>query len=90
MSEVSFEKVLRGVDATYVHGLTATPTRKDGLHKIVAMQCGEICYKMTAKSQSKLHPFDHVLIPRFTNFKITTTTFRGFMRIWLLMNNETR
>ncbi|WP_407701347.1 DEAD/DEAH box helicase [Virgibacillus senegalensis] len=69
ISAVSFEKVLREVEASYVHGLTATPTRKDGLHKIVAMQCGEICYKVTAKDQSKLHPFDHVLIPRFTSFK---------------------
>ncbi|WP_010530178.1 TOTE conflict system archaeo-eukaryotic primase domain-containing protein [Lentibacillus jeotgali] len=69
ISAVSFEKVLREVEASYVHGLTATPTRKDGLYKIVAMQCGEIRYKVTAKSQSKLHPFDHVLIPRFTSFK---------------------
>lgn len=69
ISAVSFEKVLREVEAAYVHGLTATPTRKDGLQKIVAMQCGEICYKVTAKSQAKLHPFDHILIPRFTSFK---------------------
>ncbi|WP_312855526.1 DEAD/DEAH box helicase family protein [Litoribacterium kuwaitense] len=69
ISAVGFEKVLREVEAVYVHGLTATPTRKDGLQKIVAMQCGEICYKVTAKSQAKLHPFDHVLITRFTSFK---------------------
>nr|WP_254901681.1 DEAD/DEAH box helicase [Thalassobacillus devorans] len=69
ISAVGFEKVLREVEAAYIHGLTATLTRKDGLQKIVAMQCGEICYKVTAKSQAKLHPFDHVLIPRFTSFK---------------------
>ena len=43
---VSFESVLKGVKAKYVLGLTATPFRKDGLHPIIAMQCGKIRYEM--------------------------------------------
>ncbi len=38
----SFEKVLKAVRSKHVYGLTATPTRKDGWHKIIYMQCGDI------------------------------------------------
>lgn len=69
ISAFSFEKVLKKAEAAYVHGLTATPTRKDGLHKIMTMQCGPIRYTVSAKDQAKVRPFEHVLVPRFTRFK---------------------
>src|SRR5699024_6435563 len=69
ISAFSFENVLKKVEATYVHGLTATPTRRDGLHPIMTMQCGPIRYKTTAKDQAKVRPFKHLLIPRYTTFK---------------------
>lgn len=49
ISAFSFEQVLKSVRAKYVHGLTATPIRKDGLHPIIYMQCGPIRYKTDAK-----------------------------------------
>jgi superfamily II DNA or RNA helicase len=52
-----------------VYGLTATPTRQDGHHPIIFMQCGEIAYRVDAKSQAEKRPFDHFVIPRFTAFK---------------------
>src|SRR5690242_5340582 len=42
LSAFTFEKVMREVKARYVVGLTATPTRKDGHHSIIFMQCGPI------------------------------------------------
>jgi superfamily II DNA or RNA helicase len=69
ISAFSFERVLKAVEAKYVHGLTATPTRKDGLHPIMNMQLGPIRYKVSAKDQSKIRPFDHILIPKYTSFK---------------------
>src|SRR5690606_23472380 len=69
ISAFSFESVLKEVEAKYVHGLTATPTRKDGLHPLMTMQCGPIRYKVSAKEQAKVRPFRHVLILRFTEFK---------------------
>ncbi|WP_078546375.1 TOTE conflict system archaeo-eukaryotic primase domain-containing protein [Litchfieldia alkalitelluris] len=69
ISAFTFENVLKKSSAKYIHGLTATPTRKDGLHPIMRMQCGPIRYKVTAKRQSKVHTFDHQLIPRYTKFK---------------------
>ena len=72
VSAVNFEKVLCAANAKYVYGLTATPTRQDGHHPIIFMQCGPIRYRVDAKEQAEKRPFDHVLIPRFTTFRTTS------------------
>ncbi len=69
----TFENVLKEAEAKYVHGLTATLTRKDGLHPIITMQCGPVRYKVNAKQQAQVHTFNHILIPRFTSFKSSMT-----------------
>jgi superfamily II DNA or RNA helicase len=45
------EAILKQVKAKYVLGLTATPTRKDGHHPIIIMQCGPIRYRVNPKQQ---------------------------------------
>ncbi len=69
LSAFTFEKVLKEADAAYVHGLTATPKRKDGLDPIMRMQLGPIRYKISAKDQAKVRPFKHILLPRYTRSK---------------------
>lgn len=69
VSAFNFEQILKNVPAKFVYGLTATPTRKDGHHPIIFMQCGPIRYKVDPLKQAKRHPFEHYLIPRFTSFK---------------------
>jgi len=39
---VSFDAILKRTKAKYVHGLTATPIRRDGQQPIIFMQCGPI------------------------------------------------
>ncbi|OZG31292.1 DEAD/DEAH box helicase [Rickettsia endosymbiont of Culicoides newsteadi] len=68
LSAVSFEQVIRASKAKYVLGLTATATRKDGHHPIIFMQCGPIRYKVDAKKQALLRPFNHKVILRNTAF----------------------
>ncbi len=68
VSAFSFETILKNVNAKYVYGLTATPTRKDGHHPIIFMQCGVSRYRDDAKTQAEKRPFDHFIIPRFTFF----------------------
>ena len=68
ISAFTFERVLKRVRAKYIYGLTATPTRKDGLHPIIFMQCGPIRYKVDSKTQAKVRPFLHRLIDRKTAF----------------------
>ena len=66
----TFEQVLKQVKAKYVVGLTATPIRKDGHHPIIVMQCGPIRFKESAKRQAATRPFTHVVLTRFTDFKL--------------------
>lgn len=42
----SFEAVMKTCPARYFLGLTATPNRKDGLQKILFLQCGPIRHRM--------------------------------------------
>lgn len=73
VSAVNFEKILRFANAKYVYGLTATPTRQDGHHPIIFMQCGPIRYKVDAKTQAEKRAFEHYLIPRFTSYRSLNT-----------------
>lgn len=71
LSAVSFEAVSSQCKAKYVLGLSATVTRKDGHHPIIFMQCGPIRFRVDPKEQSKKRPFDHKVILRNTEFKMT-------------------
>ena len=68
VSASSFEQVARASKARYVLGLSATPTRKDGHHPIIFMQCGPIRYRDNARDQATLRPFEHTLVVRRTSF----------------------
>lgn len=70
LAAFSFEEVLKRVTARYVYGLTATPTRKDGHHPIIFMQCGPICYRDDAIRQALKRPFEHYVVPCFTSFRV--------------------
>ena len=49
----SFEPVLKRIEARHYIGLTATPYRKDGLDRIITMQCGPILHTMTETAAQK-------------------------------------
>lgn len=66
---VSFERVLKEVNAKWVYGLTATPIRKDGHQPIIFMQCGEIRFTADSKTQQEQQTFQRLLIPRFTTYR---------------------
>ncbi len=71
LSAFTFESVLRQIKAKYVLGLTATPTRKDGHHPIIHMQCGPIRYFLSPKKAAKASPLEHKVITRLTDFAWT-------------------
>ncbi len=86
ISAFSFEAVLRQVNARYVYGLTATPTRKDGHQPIIFMQCGPIRYRVDARKQAEERPFEHYIIPRFTGFQAPIEKNESDMTIQELYN----
>ena len=94
VSAVSFERVLREVNAKYVYGLTATPKRQDGHQPIIYMHCGQIRFSDDAKVQAQRRPFEHYVIPRFTSFRVPIEKDDTPMQIQELYNeicqNETR
>jgi superfamily II DNA or RNA helicase len=69
ISAFTFEQVMKQVKAQYVVGLTATPTRKDGHHPIIYMQCGPARFSMSARTMAETTPFEHKVIPRHTEFR---------------------
>ena len=69
ISAVSYEQVMKAVNARYVYGLTATPFRQDGHQPILFMQCGPIRYSADAKAQIKNQNFSRLLVPRYTPFR---------------------
>ena len=69
LSAVTFEAVARRARATYILGLSATVTRKDGQHPIVFMQCGPVRFRASAKSQARRRGFRHRAILRPTRFR---------------------
>jgi len=71
LSAVSFELVARRLKARFVLGLSATVTRKDGHHPIIAMQCGPIRYRVDPRSEAAKRPFSHTAIIRNTGFALT-------------------
>ncbi|RJQ79190.1 MAG: DEAD/DEAH box helicase [Desulfobacteraceae bacterium] len=69
-SAFTYEQILKTTNAKHVYGLTATPTRKDGHHPILFMQCGPIRYRDNPIKQAENRPFDHYIIPRFTSLRM--------------------
>jgi superfamily II DNA or RNA helicase len=71
ISARSFEIVARQSKAKYVTGLSATVSRKDGHHPIIFMNCGPIRYRVDHREQAASRPFNHKVITRTTEFKLT-------------------
>ena len=87
---IGYERVLKYVNARYVYGLSATPTRHDGMTPIVFMQCGPIRYKSDAKAQMARQSFSRVLIPRFTSFRAIEEKGNGLQYLGDLANDRAR
>lgn len=70
VSAFSFEQVLKQVKARFVLGLTATPTRRDGHHPIIMMQCGPIRVRVDPRKIALKRPFKHAVLFKDTCFEI--------------------
>ena len=77
----SFEKVLKAVRSKHVYGLTATPTRKDGWHKIIYMQCGDIRVRVSHRELKQNKEMEHTVIVKKTNYKYIPTEEKDKIQI---------
>lgn len=83
----SFEKVLKAVRSKYVYGLTATPTRKDGWHKIIYMQCGDIRVRVSNRELKQNKEMEHEVIVKKTNYKYIPTEEKDKIQISEILND---
>ncbi len=65
----TFDRVMRHVKAKHVLGLSATPTRKDGHHPVIFMQCGAVRHRADARQQARADSFARVVLVRPTGFE---------------------
>ena len=63
----SVERLLRDLPARAIAGLTATPQRRDGHHRIITMQCGPVRHTLT-RSEHVETATRRVLITRDSGF----------------------
>jgi len=90
LTAFSFEQVMRQVKAKFIVGLTATPTRKDGHHPIIFMQCGPIRFNLSAREAAERSPFRHLVLPRPTAFRMEDTDCTIQNAYAALVTNEER
>jgi superfamily II DNA or RNA helicase len=85
----SFEAVMKASTARHFLGLTATPNRKDGLQKILFLQCGPIRHKMEPEPDPDIK---RVLIVRDIHLGLPQEELRmPVHQVWdLLANHEER
>lgn len=81
VSAFSFEKVMRAVKARYVHGLTGTPKRSDGLQAIAFMQCGPVRYQVGKDAAGEEEPLARVMVPRFTKTRLDGADQENFTQL---------
>jgi len=85
----SFEAVMKACSSKYVLGLTATPIRKDGLQKILFLQCGPVRHRMEIEADTNM---DRLLITRDVVLGLAPDDIRmPLHQLWdLLANHEPR
>lgn len=83
----SFEKVLKAIRSKYVYGLTATPTRKDGWHKIIYMQCGDIRCRVANHELKQNKELEHTVIVKKTNYKYIPIEEKEKIQISEILND---
>ena len=83
----NFEKVLKAIRSKYVYGLTATPTRKDGWHKIIYMQCGDIRCRVSNRELKQNKEMKHTVFVKKTNYKYIPTEEKEKMQISEILND---
>lgn len=71
---VSFEIPLKKFKGRYVIALSATPIRKDGMHPIMFMQCGDIAHEIKMK-KVKIHELKTIK----TNFETLEENFAAIL-----------
>lgn len=79
LGAVSFDAILRSAKARFVHGLTATPVRRDGQQPIIFMQCGPNRHTAARAAGA---PKDLQVVPRVSSKQIVVAAESGIQEVF--------
>ncbi|PRD64886.1 TOTE conflict system archaeo-eukaryotic primase domain-containing protein [Malikia granosa] len=82
---VSFDAILKRTKAKYVHGLTATPVRRDGQQPVIFMQCGPIRYTAARPTGA---PHDLAVVPRSRLTRIDVSADAGIQDLFRCLASD--
>ena len=82
-----FSKALQKINSTYMLGLSATPTRSDGLTKILKWYIGDIFFSMRVKNINEVHVERLIIQSENNDYKNELIDFRGRVKISTMINN---
>ena len=82
-----FSKALFRIHCKYMLGLSATPTRKDGLTKILKWFAGEIVYSVKMNEKNVVKVNRYLLESDNESYNEEILTFRGQVQMATMINN---
>lgn len=82
---VSFDAILKRVQAKFVLGLTATPIRRDGQQPIIFMQCGPTRYTASKPTSA---PHDLAVTPCMLDTRIDLPQEAGIQDVFRHLTND--
>lgn len=88
ISSEMFSKALFKINSKYMLGLSATPTRKDGLTKVLKWHIGDIFYSMKFKSINEVNVERVILFSNNVDeYKKELVDYRGRVLMSTMINN---
>ena len=82
-----FSKALQKINSKYMLGLSATPTRTDGLTKILKWYIGDIFFSMKVKNINEVQVERLIIRSENNDYKNELIDFRGRVKISTMINN---
>ena len=86
----TYQTVLSNCSARHIYGLTATPSRRDGLEKVIYMYLGPVRYRYTQNQAQTSYHFRRVLVPRYTASRMLDENYKYQDMMTSLMKDQAR
>ena len=82
-----FSRALKKINTKYMLGLSATPTRSDGLTKVLKWYIGDIFYSMKVQNNNTVDVERLIIYSENEDYKRELIDFRGRVKISTMINN---
>ena len=82
-----FSRALKKINTKYMLGLSATPTRVDGLIKVLKWYIGDIFYSMKVQNDNTVNVERLIIYSDNEDYKRVLIDYRGRVKISTMLNN---